>query len=174
VKRPLLLVVLAALVLAVPAAQGIPAGHTVDLATGRVDGERILGRTVAGVTAALGRPDLRLGPHTRYRLGWGERPNFSIEVSFHQRGGRQRAWSIAFEQGPIRDRKLGDLLARSSSSLQAGILARYGTTFKLLRPYACTTGNCVGEFAPRHRGLLHLTFGSHHRLGTWLTLWQQP
>ena len=37
------------------------AGHTIDLGTGRVDGHRILGRSIAGVTAALGRSDFRFG-----------------------------------------------------------------------------------------------------------------
>jgi hypothetical protein len=146
--------------------------HSVDLATGRVDGSRILGRTIAGVTAALGRPDFRVGPQSRYRIGWGDRSNFSIEVIFHKSGAVERAWSISFERGPIRDAKLGDLLTHNSRSLQASILARYGHAFKLARPYACTAGNCVGEFAPRTGAHLHLTFGTHAKLGTWVTLWQ--
>lgn len=172
-KRLLLLFTLAALTLAAAGAQGAT-GRTVDLATGRLDGHRILGRTIAGVTAALGRPDFRVGPQSRYRMGWGNRSNFSIEVIFHRSGGVKRAWSIAFEQGPVRDAKIGDLLGRSSPSLQAAILAHYGDTFKLVRPYACRAGNCVGEFAPRRASVLHLTFGTHRPLGTWLTVWQTP
>jgi hypothetical protein len=34
---------------------------TVDLASGHINGHRVLGRTVSGVTAALGRPDFRAG-----------------------------------------------------------------------------------------------------------------
>jgi hypothetical protein len=172
-KRLLLLTVLAVLALPAAGARGAT-GHTVDLTNGRVDGHPILGRTIAGVTAALGRPDFRIGPRSWYRIGWGDRHNFSFEVIFHRSGGVQHAWSIAFERGPIRDAKLGDLLARSSASLQAAILARYADVFKLVRPYTCRAGNCVGEFAPRTGSLLHLTFGTHRILGTWLTVWQTP
>lgn len=172
-KRLLLLLTLAVLALPAAGARGAT-HHTVDLTTGRVDGHPILGRTIAGVTAALGRPDFRVGPQSHYRIGWGDRFNFSIEVIFRRSGGVQHAWSIAFERGPLRDAKLGDLLGRSSSSLQAAILARYGDTFTLVRPYACRSGNCVGEFAPRAGARVHLTFGTHRVLGTCLTVWQTP
>lgn len=172
-KRLLLLSALAVLVL--PEGGAFAArGHTVDLASGRVDGRPVLGRTVAGVTAALGRPDFRVGPQSRYRIGWGRRLDFSIEAIFRRSGGGTRAWSIAFERGPVHDPKLGDLLRRDSRSLQAAILARYGYAFKLVRPYACRAGNCVGEFAPRTGAALHLTFGTHRTRGTWFTVWQAP
>jgi hypothetical protein len=168
-----LLVLAAVAVLALPAAgaHGTTA-HTIDLAAGRLDGHRILGRTIAGVTAALGRPDFRGGPHSRYRIGWGTPHDFSIEVLFRRSGGVQRAWSIVFERGPIRDVKLGDVLEPRSGALQAAVIARYGDAFRLLRGYACTReGACVGEFAPR-TGSLHLTFGTQRVTGTWLTVWQ--
>jgi hypothetical protein len=162
-------------VLALPAAGALGAtGHTVDLATGHVDGHRVLGRTIAGVTAALGRPDFRVGPQSRYRIGWGDRVDFSIEAIFRRSGAARRAWSIAFDRGPLRDAKLGDVLRRDSRSLQAAILARYGNAFKLVRPYACRAGNCVGEFDPRAGAVLHLTFGTYRAHGTWLTVWQTP
>jgi hypothetical protein len=171
-KRPLLLLALAVLVFPTAAGAQAATGHTVDLTSGRVDGHPILGRTIAGVTAALGRPDFRVGRQSRYRIGWGDRSNFSIEVIFHRSGNVQRAWSIAFERGPVRDAKLGDLLSRNSRSLQAVILARYGDAFKVVRPYACKDSYCVGEFAPRTGSLLHLTFGTNGALGTWLTVWK--
>ena len=173
-RRLLILAMLA--VLALPAAAGAvgASAHTVDLAKGYVDGHRILGRTIAGVTAGLGRPDFRIGPTSSYRIGWGSRSNFSIEVIFRRIGGVQRAWSIAFERGPIRDPKLGDALARTPPSLQAAVLARYADNFKLVRAYACREGRCVGEFAPRTHSSLHLTFGTHRPLGTWFTVWQTP
>jgi hypothetical protein len=146
--------------------------HTVDLTSGRVDGHAILGRTLAGVTAALGRPDFRVGPQSRYRIGWGDRSNFSIEVIFHRSGNVQRAWSVVFERGHVSDPKIGEMLSRNSRSLQAAILARYGDAFKIVRPYACTASYCVGEFAPRTGSLLHLTFGTLGALGTWLTVWK--
>ena len=171
-RRLLVLSMLA--VLTLPAAAGAAGAgvRTVDLATGYVDGHRVLGRTIAGVTAALGRPDFRLGPTSRYRIGWGDRSNFSVEVIFRRSGGVQRAWSIAFERGPVRDPKLGDVLARSPSSLQSAVLARYSDNFKLVRRYACTEGRCVGEFGPRGASPLHLSFGTHHALGTWFTVWR--
>jgi hypothetical protein len=161
-------------VLTLPAAAGAGGAsvRTVNLATGYVDGHRVLGRTIAGVTAALGRPDFRLGPMSRYRIVWGDRSNFSVAVIFRRSGGVQRAWSIAFERGPVREPKLGNVLARSPSSLQSAVLARYPDNFKLLRRYVCAEGGCIGEFGPRGASSLHLTFGTHHALGTWFTVWQ--
>jgi hypothetical protein len=170
-KRLLLPLTFAVLALPAGGAYGAT-GHTVDLSSGRVDGHLILGRTIAGVTAALGRPDFRVGPQSRYRIGWGDRSNFSIQVIFRRSGNTQRAWSIAFERGPVRDVKIGDLLTRSSPSLQTAIVARYGDALKLVRPNACSSGNCLGAFAPRTGAHLRLTFGTHHALGTWLTVWQ--
>jgi hypothetical protein len=95
-------------------------------------------------------------------------------MMFRRIGGVERARSIAFERGPVRDPKLGDVLARSPVSLQSAVLARYRDTFKLIRRYACTAGGCVGEFGPRGASSLHLTFGTHHALGAWLTVWQAP
>ena len=165
-----LLLLFAVVLLALPAGAMGATTHTVDLATGRVDGHRVLGRTIAGVTAALGRPDFRSGLRPRYTLGWGTLPNFSIEVFFHPSRGVERAWSIGFEQR-VRDVKLGDLLGRTSAALQAGVRNAYGATFALVRPYACKRGRCVGEFAARS-GSLHLTLGTQAATGTWLTVWQ--
>ena len=172
-KRLLLLSALVAL--AVPAAGAHAAtSHTVDLASGLLDGHRVLERTIAGVTAGLGRPDFRLGRRKDYRIGWGDPSVPAIEVLFRRRGGVQYAWSIAFHHVVVRDVKIGDLLGRRSGALQAAILAQYGDTFKLLRPYACKhSGECVGEFAPVG-GTHHLTFGAQPMNGIWLTIWEQP
>lgn len=168
--RLLVLATLAVLALPAAGAQAATA-HTVNLADGRVDGHRILGRTVAGVTAALGRPDFRAGLPSRYRIGWGSSSDFSVEMLFRRSGGAERAWSIVFERG-VSDVKIGALLERRSSALQAVIRTRYGAAFELLRPYACKKGrDCVGEFAARS-GSLHITFGTHPTLGTWLTVWR--
>ena len=160
-------VLLATAALALP---GGAAAHTIDLSTGRVDGQRILGRTVAGVTAALGRPDFRTGPRAHYALGWGDRRDFSIRVIFRPAGGVERAWSIAFERD-VRDTKLGDLLGRRPPALQRAVAKRYADRFRLVRPYACRRAICAGEFGPR-AGALHLTFGTRPGLGTWLTVWE--
>jgi hypothetical protein len=150
-KRLLLPLVL--VVFVVPAAVGAqPAtGHAVDLASGRVDGHAVLGRTIAGVTAALGRPDFRVGPESRYRIGWGNRSNFSIEVIFRRSGNVQRAWSIVLERGPVRDVKIGDLLNRSSPSLQTAIVSRYGDAYKLERPPTPAAPSVASESRPTNR-----------------------
>jgi hypothetical protein len=166
-----LLVVCALGMLALPAigAQATRS-HTVELANGRIDGRSILGQTVAQVTAALGRPDFRVGPRLRHRIGYGTPGNFSIEVIFRRSGGVERAWSIVFERGPVRDAKIGDLLQRSAD-LQDAVLAHYGTRFRLVRSYACKRTGCSGEFAARIGGI-HLTFGTQPLSGTWLTIWK--
>ena len=147
-KRILLLVILALVAVPMAGAQ-VATSHNVDLASGRVDGHQILGRTIAGVTAALGRPDFRIGPTTRYRIGWGTPRRFSTEVIFRRSGGVQHAWSVVFERGIVRDAKIGNLL-QPSATLQRAIVANYGTTYKLVRPYTCKTETqCVGEFAAR-------------------------
>jgi hypothetical protein len=141
----------------------------VDLATARVDGHRVLGLTVVQVTAALGRPDFHAGPRARYRIGYGTPRDFSTEVLFRPSGGVLRAWSIVFERGPVRDAKAGDLLRRPAA-LQHAILANYGSTFRLVRSYACKKKLCVAGFAEKS-GPLHLTFGMQPVTGTWLTIW---
>jgi hypothetical protein len=164
-----LLVVCALGVLALPAV-GAQAtrSYTVELATGRIDGHSILGRGFAQVTAELGRPDFRVGPRLRQRIGYGTPSNFSLEVIFRRSGGVERAWSIVFERGPVRDAKIGDPLQRSAD-LQNAVLAHYGTTFRLVRSYTCNRTGCSGEFAARN-GRIHLTFGTQAVSGTWLTI----
>jgi hypothetical protein len=169
-QRLLMLATLAVLAIPTVGAQATT-GRSVDLASGRVDGHRVLGLTVAQVTGVLGRPDFRVGPRSRRRIGYGTQRNFSTEVIFRLSGGVQRAWSIVFERGPVRDSRVGDPLQRSTA-LQRAILAKYGTTFRLVRSYACKNKECVGEFAARN-GLLHLTFGTQPVTGTWLTIWFQ-
>jgi hypothetical protein len=168
-KRLLLLCILAVLAMPSVGAQATT-GRSVDLVTGHVNGHRLLGLTVAQVTAALGRPDFRVGPRSRYRIGYGPQSSFSTEVIFRPSGGVQRAWSVVFERGPVRDVKVGDLLQRSTA-LQKAILTEYGATFGLARSYACKSrGQCSGEFVARN-GPLHLTFGTQPVTGTWLTIW---
>ena len=167
-----LLLVCALGVIAVPAVGArAESGHTVDLVSGHVDGHSILGKTMAQVTAALGRPDFRVGPRLRHRIGYGAPSNFSTEIIFRRSGGVDRAWSIVFERGPVRDAKVGDLLQRSAA-FQKAVLAQYGPTFRLTRRYACKhTTECSGEFAARN-GPIHLTFGTQPLTRTWLTIWK--
>jgi hypothetical protein len=171
VKRVFLLSTLVVFVL-VPCAAYAGTSHTVDLSTGLVDGHRVLGRTVAGVTASLGRPDFRVVSQSRYRIGWGRPDDVSVEVLFRRSGGGQRASSIVFERGQIHDVRAGSLLGRTPEALQKTIVAGYGDTLRLERSYHCTAGRCVGEFVPRPDHSLHVTFGSRPVFGTWVTLWQ--
>ena len=88
-----------------------------------------------------------------------------------RRSGSKRAWSIVFRPQPVRDSKVGNLLQRSNA-LQKAVLARYRTTFRLVRSYACNrNAECSGEFAARS-GAIHLTFGTQPVSGTWLTIWK--
>jgi hypothetical protein len=166
------LFLLVTFVVAVFPALGAQATTTksVDLPSGRLNGHRILGLTVAQVVAALGRPDFRVGSRSAYRIGYGARRTFSTEVIFRPSGGIERAWSIVFERGAVRDLKIGDVL-QPSAALQKAILNKYGTAFRLVRPYACRNKECVGEFAARN-GPIHLTFGTQPVTATWLTIWK--
>ena len=168
-KRLLLITALATL--ALPAGAAGASRTTVDLATGSVNGHLVLGRTIAGVTAALGRPDFRGGSRSHYVIGWGTRPNFAFEVIFRPVGGVERAWSIAFERGPVRDVKLGDLVGRSPLAFQRAMRVSYADTFALDRPYACKGRLCAVGFAARS-GPLHVNFGTQPKLGTWLTVYR--
>jgi hypothetical protein len=140
-------------------------GYAVDLESGRIDGHDILGATIHEVVVALGKPDFRVAG-SRSRIGWGRRDDFAAEVLFSH----GRATSIVFERGLFLERRIGDLLRRSPA-LEQKIANRYGDTFSLLHPYACGDALCVGEFVQR-AGPLHVTFGTHGRLGTWVTLWR--
>jgi hypothetical protein len=168
-NRLFLLVTLAVAMFPAVGAQATTS-KSLDLASGRVNGHRILGLTVTQVVATLGRPDFRVGPRSRYRIGYGTRTNFSAEVIFRPSGGIERAWSIVFERGTVRDLKIGDVL-QPSVALQNAILDKHGAVFRLVRPYACRNRECVGEFAARN-GPIHLTFGTQPVTATWLTIWK--
>lgn len=170
----LLLVLALAVVAAVvgTAAAQSANGRSVDLTNGLVDGHPVLGRTVAGVTAALGRPDFRVRDRVRYKIGWGTPSDFSLMVLFRRSNGALRAWSVVFERGPVRDKRIGELLGRPPVSLRDALRRRYADQYELARNYRCrSSGLCSGEFAQR-AGPLHLTFGRNRVRGTWLTIWE--
>ncbi len=160
-----------ALLLLATAAGASTARHTVDLATGRVDGHSILGLSTAQVAAILGRPDFRAGTKSRPRIGWGPASNFELEVLFQRSGGSLRATTVVFERGPVVDSRAGSLLIRRPPELQSILRSRYDGSLVLIRPYKCRQSICTGEFAFPRSGV-HLTFGSTHDRGTFLSLWK--
>jgi hypothetical protein len=70
-----LLAVVAVLVLCPPATGLAADAHRVSLASGELDGRQVLGRSMAEVTAMLGKPDFRSGSLRRPRIGWGRPDN---------------------------------------------------------------------------------------------------
>lgn len=146
--------------------------YQVDLATGNLDGKRVLGGSLADVRTTLGRPDFIAGPRNRRLVAWGGRAgSFRVAVLFRPAGNRLLARTLVFESGSIRDAKIGDLLGRSPRSLQLAVESNYSGMFALVRPYRCrTAGLCTGEFAARSGGL-HVTFGRTSRRGTFVTIW---
>jgi hypothetical protein len=167
-----LLAVVAVLVLGPPATGLAADAHRVSLASGELDGRQVLGRSIAEVTAMLGKPDFRSGSLRRPRIGWGRPDNFTFAVLFRPVDGRLRASTLVFERGTIRDDRVGNLLSRTPKSLQAAIASRYGTELVLVRPYQCRTraGLCVGEFKTT-AAKFHVTFGRSIGRSTFVTVW---
>jgi hypothetical protein len=138
----------------------------VDLGSGQIDGHRVIGRSVAGVTAALGAPGQRLPNKRRYLLrydrlapplaGWG------ITVLFRQERGVLRAWSIALRDPRLTEPRLGRLLQLTPKRFQEAVLTAYPDRFSIVRPFRCSgkPQRCRGELAPRDAARLHVTFGS--------------
>ena len=164
-----LVVVVAAL--CTPAAVLAAGGHRIDLTSGELDGHRILGRSVADVTAVLGKPDFVSGSRRLRRIGWGRPDSFRFAVLFRPVNGSLRARTLVFESGSVRDVSIGDVLSRTSKALESAIESKYGNKFVLARSYRCrSAGLCTGEFKSTNSNL-HLTFGRTARRGTFLTVW---
>ena len=155
---------LAALALAAPAgAAGFPVG--VDVATARVNGKVVLGRTLPDVVRLFGRPDSYLrAPNVTY-LRYGPPLTFSLLVLFRQQGPALVASSIAFQDPALVELRLGRLLAQQPGAIQRALRRGYGSAFRLDRPYACSGGDeCSGEFRALS-GTRRITFGlaaGHH------------
>ena len=167
-----LLIAVTFLELAVPAAAvSATPRHTVNLANGKFDGRAILGLTPAQVRTVLGKPDSAGGSKARYQLIWGTFPNIRFTVIFTKRGTHERAVVLAFETGIFRDPKLGDILERRPSAFQSAMRASYGDVYRLVNPLKHKPGGLyAGEFRQRD-GTLHVSFGTHLKLGTFVTVW---
>lgn len=164
------LIALVAVAFALAAAAAGASVHSFDLGSGFVDGHRILGRSVAGVTAVLGRPAYRHGSRTRYVLGY-RLPPATVEVLFRRAGGRLVARTVVLQDPRLTEAKTGRLLRRSPRSIQAVIAAAYGGQYELVRSYRCRTPTlCSGEFSTRD-GRRHVTFGRTVEGARFLTIW---
>jgi hypothetical protein len=146
-------------------------GHRLDLSTGRVNGWAVLGRTSAGVSSLLGRPDFRGGPARRPYETWGRRADWSLKVFYRCEGSRFRAWSLVFERGPVVDPRLGNILALKPTRFQAAVREHYGDIFEVRKPYRCRGSLCTGIF-DEIEGTLHITFGITPGRGTFVTVWR--
>ena len=139
---------------------------TIDLASGRLGGRTVLGRTVAGVTAGLGRPDERVRGVARYSLRYEpsspQRGSWGVQILFRRDHHALRAWSIVVVDPSFREPRIGTLLRLTPSALEKAVLASYRDRYLLLRPYQCTTKprRCRGELGPTGEGRLHLGIGA--------------
>lgn len=145
--------------------------HTVNLANGRFDGHTILGLTPAQVEAVLGRPDATHGSKARYVFDWGKASDLRFRVIFTEQAASERAVLLGFESGIYRDPKLGDVLKRKPAAFLSAMEASYGDVYRLVSPLKHKPGGLyIGEFGQR-AGTLHVSFGTHPKLGTFLTIW---
>jgi hypothetical protein len=152
------------------------AGATIsgfDLATGFLDGRRILDRSIAGVTAALGAPDYRRSAGRRYVIRYQAHAPSFVEVDFWRAGGRFRARSIVLQDVALTETRTGRILRGSPAQIQARIARAYGSQYQLVRPYRCRTGHlCSGEFETTS-GAWHVTFGRVITGERFLTIWRR-
>ncbi len=148
------------------------AGFTVDLGAGTVNGHTVLGLKISAVTAGFGKPSWRDPGARTYRIGYGERPNFSMMILFRKNGSVFRARSIAFERQPLREAKLSlNLLSMTPAAFARSITKVYRSTFRVTQPLACRHGVCRVTFGSS-KGPMRFTFGrASGPLGTYLTIW---
>jgi hypothetical protein len=166
-----LLVMVALLTLVVPAATAATPTHTVNLANGRFDGHTILGLTPAEVEAVLGKPDSASGSKARYVFDWGRSLNLSFTVIFTKKTTGERARLIGFETGTYRDAKLGDILKLTPAAFLAAMRANYGAMYKLVEPLKRKPGGLYTGLLGQRDGPLYITFGTHAKMGTFVTVW---
>jgi len=78
---------------------------------------------------------------------------------------------LGFESGVYRDPKLGDILGRKPAAFLSAMRASYGDSYRLVHPLKHKPGGLyIGEFRQRE-GTLHVSFGTHPKLRTFLTIW---
>lgn len=142
-----------------------------DLETGYVDGRRVLGRTVAGVTAALGRPDYRRPGTSHYAIGFQPHPPFFIEVRFLKKAGKLRAASIIFQDLTLEESRMGRVLRLGARQIQTAIEREYQGEYVLVRTYGCRKNRfCSGEFKRASKDL-RVTFGRAAGGARFINVW---
>jgi len=148
----------------------------VDLSTGYVDGHRLLGRSIAGVTASFGAPSWR---HPRYanaplyRIGYGDRREPAMEVLFRRRSGMFRAVTVAFRKPPLAESRLGsDMLALTPREFTRAVFEKYKGMFTVATPLKCAFRQC--SVTLRLLGTSrYFSLGKLQRkpFGTYLSIW---
>lgn len=134
--------------------------RTFELGVGTVGGHRLLGRSVAGVTAALGRPSERRPGRVRYVLRYAVGPAGFVDVVLRRSRGRLAATSVVLQSGRLVEATTGRLLRLRPRQIQARIASAYADELTLRRAYRCrSTGLCSGEFAASGSAL-RVTFGT--------------
>jgi hypothetical protein len=113
-----------------------------DLGTGKVNGQPIFGRSVAQVTAALGKPDRiaffsRINGHREPTLFYGGTTpgGAALLVRFGWRQQRLRAISLGYRGPSLVDERLGHVLRLQPGELQDRIAAAYGSEYDLMTAY---------------------------------------
>ena len=157
--------------LAGKAASNDTAGPSIDFGSALVDGHQLLGRSVAGVTAAFGRPTWRESSGSRFRLVYGDRMNFRMLVLFRREQGVFRAVTVAFEKQPVFEQRTGtNLLAVPPRAAAERTRAEY-RNIRLERPWRCKSGICTVVLRAVGTSY-HVTFGRTDAHGSYISIWK--
>jgi hypothetical protein len=143
---------------------------SVDLESGLVNGQRILGRSISSVTAAIGKPTWREAAGARYKLGYGDRTDLKILVLFRKASGHFRAVTVAFERAPVYDATSGqNVLAVPPAAFAREAVASY-PNLRVDRAPRCVAKTCTVVLRVAGDSQ-RLTFGHTASKGGFLSLW---
>jgi hypothetical protein len=132
----------------------------IDLATMRVNGQTILGKSPAEVQAILGTPAKIIGaaqttngvaiPELRY--GGASQTNPGLSIRFSKKGDRIFANSLTYQSPSLVDAKLGHILHMTPQALQTKIAHTYGRQYRIYLRYGSDPGRfrgCTGTALDR-------------------------
>ncbi len=151
----------------VPAPPAATPYTRLDPQTGSVNGHPILGRRLAEVEAALGRPDsaspARIEPRTQdLALYYGvTRGNpAALTVYLHRHGPRLRASQLVYRTPSLAVAGLGHVLRLQPTEFQRRMASAYGSSYRLDVAYGSEPARlgCTGSFKARGRPL-EVVFG---------------